>query len=435
MTGVTMRIMMLSNFYPPFLGGEEHNTRKLSIALAARGHEVSVATIQAKGLPRFEVEAGVRIHRFPASVQRLRALLIDKDRPHLPPAPDPEAIGALRRILTEEQPEVVHAHNWIVHSFLPLKKWSGAKLVMGLHDYSLSCANTLLMQDGSPCAGPGLVKCLACAAHYYGPVKGLPIALANWSTSGWERQMVDAWVTISQAVAVGNGLVARGIPYRTIPNFASDDVPEPTGEIDDHVAALPSTPFLLYVGSFAPQKGVDVLLRAYAGLQDAPPLVLIGYASNGAPRDLPAGVQAFSNWPHAAVMEAWQRSLIGIAPSTWAEPFGTVVLEAIAAGRPVVASRVGGIPDMVVDGENGYLVPPGDADALRGALARLLADPALRARMASMSLQHAQQFRKEVVVQAFEDVYEGVLCPASIASAGGVTRDLAWQPRVEARRV
>src|SRR4051795_8064994 len=89
MTGVTMRIMMLSNFYPPFLGGEEHNTRKLSIALAARGHDVSVATIQPKGLPHFEVEAEVRIHRFPVSIQRLRPLLVDKDRPHLPPLPDP----------------------------------------------------------------------------------------------------------------------------------------------------------------------------------------------------------------------------------------------------------------------------------------------------------------------------------------------------------
>jgi glycosyltransferase involved in cell wall biosynthesis len=144
-----------------------------------------------------------------------------------------------------------------------------------------------------------------------------------------------------------------------IPNFIHDDPePRPTNA-DALLAQLPAAPFLLFVGAFAAHKGVEVLLRAYSELTSPPPLVMIGYTSRGVPTDLPANVYAFPNWPHAVVMEAWERSLFALAPSVWPEPFGTILLEAMLTGRPIVASRVGGMADIVVDGETGLLVPPG----------------------------------------------------------------------------
>ncbi len=261
---------MLSNFYPPFIGGEEVNVRSVSIALAARGHAVSVCTLRATGLPSFEVDEGVRIHRVYSTIHRLRPLLIDKDRPHLPPIADPEVVRALRRVITEERPQVVHAHNWMVHSFLPLKRWSGAKLVMGLHDYGLECANTLLMRGEELCSGPAVVKCLWCASAFYGPAKGIPIALANFATSNWERQLVDLFIPVSEAVASGNGLLTRNLPYHAIPNFVSIETEDQGSSTAERVAALPDGPFLLYVGAFAPHKGVDVLLRAYGYVRATP---------------------------------------------------------------------------------------------------------------------------------------------------------------------
>ena len=140
-----MRILMLAQFYPPTIGGEERHVGDLSIELAARGYSVSVATLWHKGLADFEIDQGVRIHRIRGTMQRMSVLFSYDDRQFAPPFPDPEALWALRRIILQERPDIIHAHNWIVHSFTPLKVWSKAKLVMTLHDYSLVCVQKRLM--------------------------------------------------------------------------------------------------------------------------------------------------------------------------------------------------------------------------------------------------------------------------------------------------
>src|SRR5437588_10936768 len=115
---------MLAQFYPPIIGGEERHVRDLSIELVARGHQVTVATIWQEGMPAFECDQGVRVHRIRGSMQRVPLFFTVKERRHLPPFPDPELLWALRGIIIHERPDVVHAHNWIVHSFTPLKAWS-----------------------------------------------------------------------------------------------------------------------------------------------------------------------------------------------------------------------------------------------------------------------------------------------------------------------
>ncbi len=177
----TMRILMLTQFfYPPTVGGEERHVADLSNELAARGHDVSVVTLRQKGYPDFEVSQGIRIHRVRSTVQRMNMLFSESDRPYAPPFPDPGLTRALRRILLEERPDIVHAHNWIVHSFTPLKAWSKAKFVVSLHDYSLVCVQKRLMRYEVPCSGPGLTKCLECGTHFYGVFKGIPSTLANF---------------------------------------------------------------------------------------------------------------------------------------------------------------------------------------------------------------------------------------------------------------
>jgi glycosyltransferase involved in cell wall biosynthesis len=134
-----------------------------------------------------------------------------------------------------------------------------------------------------------------------------------------------------------------------------------------------------------------VLLRAYAGLADPPPLVLIGYEALDTPKEFPAGVIVRKNWPHGAVMQAWRRSLLGLVPSICLETFGLVVLEAMAAGRAVIASRIGGLPEVVEDGETGFLVTPGDVDELHDRLAALLNDPGRADRMGRAAREVALQ--------------------------------------------
>ena len=87
------------------------------------------------------------------------------------------------------------------------------------------------------------------------------------------------------------------------------------------------------------------------------------------------------------------------------EAFGLVALEAMAAGRPVIAADHGGLQEIVANGETGLLVAPGDADALRDALRRLHSDPDLRARMGAAAIQRVKRFTPARVVPELEDVY------------------------------
>jgi len=406
-----MRILMLAQFYPPIIGGEERFVRDFGAALAMRGHDVAVATLWQEGMEEFEVDQGVRVYRIRSSMQRVPWLHSATGRRHAPPLPDPEAVWSLRRVVAQERPDIVHAHNWIVHSFLPLKTWSGAKLVLTLHDYSLRCATKKLIYRGTLCSGPGPLKCLGCAADHYGR-KGAPTAVVNWTMGIAERAAVDMFLPESQAVAVGNGLVGGKAPFRVIPVFIAEDVAVPKGDARPYLAQLPDEDYLLFVGAFGSYKGVDVLIRAYTMLKNPPPLVIVGYHTSEYPvetSDLPPNVIVRKDWPHHAVMEAFRRSMMALVPSVWAEPFGLVVLEAMATGRPVIASRIGGLADLVVDGETGFLVAPGDAGALGEAIERLLADPALRARMGQAGQQRVVEFQPAAVVPRIEGIYRELL--------------------------
>lgn len=402
---------MLAQFFPPVIGGEERHVATLSAELAARGHHVAVATLWQPGLPEFEMMGDVRLYRVRSTVQRA-GWLFQTERSHAPPLPDPELAWALGRVALQEQVEVVHAHNWIVHSFLPVKMATSAKLALSLHDFSMICATKKLMYKDKLCSGPGLRKCLDCSAEHYGAAKGAVTTFANWGMNVAERIGVDVFLPVSEATARGNDLARRRLPVQILPNFLADDATRVRIGVDQYLEQLPKGGFLLFVGAFAAYKGVDVLLEAYAGLHRAPPLVLLGYETAEYPIktiDFPPNVIVVKDWPHDAVMEAWRRCSVALVPSTFAEPFGMVIIEAMAMGKPVIASRIGGIPEVVVDGETGILVPPGDASALREALRALVEDATLRARLGDAASRVAQSFFANSVIPRYEHVYEQLI--------------------------
>ena len=410
-----MRILLLAQFYPPFLGGEERFAQDLSVALAARGHEVAVVTSWQNGLEPFEVDQGVRVYRVRSTMQRATFLHADKNRALMPPFPDPEATFALQAILAKEQPEIVHGINWMVYEFLPYKPLSKAKLVMSLCDHSFICPKKKLIYHDAPCTGPGFKKCLECASEHYGRTKAYVTTAANWTMAQAEKKAVDLFLPVSHSVAVENQLVGTKLPFQVLPNFVADDIGTPHGDNEAYLQQLPQGDFLLFVGAFGRYKGVDVLIEAYTLLDNAPPLVIIGYETNEYPvqtTDLPPNVIVLKNWPNHAVIEAWRRSTIALIPSVWAEPFGIVVLEAMATGRPVIASRIGGITDIVVDGETGMLVTPGDPHELSQAIRQLLDNPAQREAMGQAGQARVEIFQVHSVVPRYEAVYAEMLAKA-----------------------
>jgi glycosyltransferase involved in cell wall biosynthesis len=401
-----MRILMLAQSFAPVVGGEERVVEDLSSELIARGHDVALATLTQPGVDRGR-GAALRIHELRSSVYRLPNVFSDRERRHAVPGPDPETVLDLCRVLRAEQPDVVHAHNWIAHSYLPLHRRSGAAFVMHLHDYALVCATKRLYhRNVTPCSGPGPAKCVECAGMQFGRAMGGALALGMVATAPRLRRTVDSFVAISAAVRDGCGL-AESDRVRVVPNLVRE-LPHPPAPEDPRLSGLPKEPFVLFLGDATHDKGAQHLADVYATLDAPPPLVFLGRCVIEGLGDRP-GVTVLGPWPHDLAIEAVRRCMFTVAPSLWAEPFGVVALEAAAVGRAVVASDTGGLPDVVVDGETGILVPPGEADALRGALKRLLSDPELSRQMGARAAVRARSFRADVVIPLIEDAYRDAI--------------------------
>lgn len=413
-----MRILLLAQFFPPDIGGEERHVFNLANTLADRGHEVAVATQRMADVPDLEVLAsGVRVHRFATAAMRLPGVY-STSRTHHPPVPDPLGVRELVRIIRQERPHVVHAHNWIVNSAVALRRSSRTGLCFGLvltlHDFSHVCATKRLMRMGSACAGPSLGRCLPCATAHYGPAVGPLTAAGTALMRPWKNRTIDHVVCVSNAVASGSH-IPRGPNSSVIPNFVLDEAvlsragDTAEGRAEEIPPGLPKGDFLLFVGELSREKGVPTLLQAYESLgRRRPPLLLVGRRMPDTPAHLPDGAEISVDWPHDHVMTAFRRCLFAVLPSICLDACPTTVLEAMACGRPVVATTTGGISDMIVDGENGLLVPPGDEYELTAAMSRLLNDADLRDRLATGAQERVQRFTASAVVQRLEAVYASV---------------------------
>ena len=292
---------------------------------------------------------------------------------------------------------------------MPLKGRSQAALVYTLHDYGVVCAKRSFVYRGLPCSGPGALKCLECAGPQLRRRAGAAIATGNWLMQPAERSAVDMFVPVSNAVARGNELVEQALPHEVVPNFVPDDVAERADPADPALAALPSVPFWLYVGALSRHKGLHTLLAAYRSIAAAPPLVVIGAQWADTPADFPANVTVLRNLPHAAVMAAWSRASLAIVPSIFPDPCPTVAMEAMACGLPIVATNVGGLPDLVDDGQTGLLVPPADVRALSTALAGIANKPDTAKQMGEAGRQKVATFMASSVVGRIEGIYARTL--------------------------
>lgn len=393
---------MLAQSFAPIVGGEERVVEDLSRELIARGHQVSIATLRQPGEETEAEVAGARVHTLRSSSYRITRGGEEAERRHAPPAPDPETVFDLRRVLRRERPQVVHAHNWIVHSYLPLARSSHSALALSLHDYSLICATKRLRRKDEVCSGPGLVKCQLCAREHYGLSKGVVAASGVRAFGPRLRRKVDVFLPVSSTVEE-LCRIGKDEASRVIPNFIGE-LPPPVAD-DPRLATLPEEPFILFFGDATLDKGAWRLADAYGQLEDPPPLVLVGRCFIPELRERP-GVHVTGAWPHRLAIEALRRSLFTVAPSLWPEPFGIVALEAAAAGKPVVASDIGGLRDIVADGETGLMVQPDDRDTLAAAMQRLIADPELRERLGKAASERAKSFSAEAIVPRFERAYE-----------------------------
>lgn len=184
------------------------------------------------------------------------------------------------------------------------------------------------------------------------------------------------------------------------------------------LAKRPKEPIILFVGGNFERKGLPTLLRALPAIIGQHPeykLVVVGHCSSQRSMERLAadlGVRdrvLFTGYqPNEIVREWHQRAKVFIMPSLM-ESFGIVFLEAMRAGTPVIATRVGGIPEVVVHEENGLLVPPNQPAELAESCTRLLGDPELYERLAAGARNTVHRFPPEAMIQATEGFFQHMI--------------------------
>jgi glycosyltransferase involved in cell wall biosynthesis len=234
---------------------------------------------------------------------------------------------------------------------------------------------------------------------------------AHWLPAGWvaarsgKPYVVQVWGTDVELARRAPGLARRVLHGARLVIAASNDLAErasalgarevrviPSGvELPERIGTEAEPAEVLYAGRLSPEKGVLELLDAAQGLN----LIVAG---DGPLRDRVPFARGFV--PHDELQQLYARAAVVACPSR-REGFGVACLEAMSHGRPVVATRVGGLLDLVLDGETGFVVPPRDPAALRSALDRLLADPDLRRRLGTAGRERARtHFSWEKVTDA-----------------------------------
>lgn len=404
-----MRILQATDCYPPpLVGGRDLHVRMLAHELAQRGHEVEVASLAGLGGSRTEVDGDIAVHRYAGWSRVLNRFYANPNQPFHPTLPDPGIVRSLANLIRQWRPQVVHVHSWMLHSLLPLLPSEETRLVVTMHEYGFVCAKNTFVHNDGVCEGPRLAKCVSCASGQYGPIRAAALSTGLVVTRR-ARRNVDRYIAVSTPVAQAcRSLVdAHHRPIEVIPPFLADDNFDDV--IEPRPPFVPATgDYIMFAGALTAHKGIDVLLEAHAGLDTDVPLVVVGLRSTDSPRRFTDRVILAENIPHADVLRAWRHSTLAVVPSRWPDPCPLVALEAMAAGRPVVASAVGGLPDLVLDGQTGILVPPGDVSALRGGMQRLLTDSALCSRMGQAGRTRAAGYSASTLVPRIERLYDEV---------------------------
>lgn len=226
-------------------------------------------------------------------------------------------------------------------------------------------------------------------------------------------------IVISQALGSYTARLEGVDPARIVPIYYGLPFSEPPGPcgIRREFGLPDDAPIIGVVGRLTEQKGHRTLLQTFARLCGGYPDARLFVVGDG---ELRPALQALAQELDVAgrvIFTGYRDDAAGLmadfdllaVPSLW-EGFGLVLLEAMNAARPVVASRVSAIPEIVSDGETGLLVPPGDAEALASALRRLLDDPALAAEMGRRGRERLHtRFGVERMVDETERVYLDLL--------------------------
>jgi len=390
-----MRVLLLNTLYAPHIGGgTEVMLQNMAEGLCKRGHEVQVlctgpdSALQCETLNGVTVlRAGLRNLYWPfdgrsyGPLKRLAWHGLDRYNHGMR--------SVLTRVLKEVEPDVVVCHNlsgWSISAWDAIRA-AGLPIVQILHDQYLTCPRGVRFNKGRHCEQ----QCAPCAL--------LRRSHASASRNvdaviGVSRFQLNALLDAGYFIGSQSHVVYNGSPLAEVPV-----VPPASGRRPLRFG---------FIGALTPNKGVEWLIEQFQARGDDASLLIAGRGEAAYVNQLksladPQRVH-FVGYRKAAGFFA--EIDVAVVPSLAPESFGLVALEACAHHLPVIASRMGGLVEIVQDEINGLLCSPSQPDSLGDAIGRLVRDPALRQRLAARAREHVAPM---LSVERMLDEYEAIL--------------------------
>jgi len=427
-----MRIGLINEYFPPYaLGGAEWSTFYLGKKLAEQGHRVVVITPNYGGLKGYEKQEGMGVYRFwlPFKFSDVRQI---KPWIHANPVFYFYSAFQIAHIAKREGLAVLHAQNQ--HS-MPgaylAGKVLGVPTVITVRDMNSLCTTGICLHDNDlpprHCGFAQHLKCWLIFHRLYHPnlpnwvkLKHFLIFLLLEFPDFVVRKMflrrMDRVIMITEGLKrvynatdlldAGQVQVVYNLPP-SVPDDLGDRV-----EVRERYG-LQGKKVVLCVGKMSIGKGTLFLVDAIPAVaQHFPEVVFFFIGRQAAEPTVAPGYESHYLWhapmPNEEVLRLINAADLIVVPSVWQEPQGRVLLEAMSLGKPVVATRVGGIPETVEDGVSGLLVERKNSNALARAIICLLQDPELSRRMGQEGRRILEEkFRTPLILEKLLSIYQG----------------------------
>ena len=365
-----MKILHIHKFF--FLrGGAEFYLQGLMAKQRAQGHEVhAFATRSERDLPSQDKDYFIRYNAYDRFEGPWRDLVKAKDFVW-----NSEARRSLAQMLADIKPDVIHLHNIYHHlssSILGVIRESGIPCVQTLHDYKLACPNYSMFTEGRACE-----RCKG--GHYCQAIRH------NCLNGFWPSVLAAAEISFtkydqSYERTVGTFVCPSRFMQEKMREWGEPPgklvhLPNPT-DIPDHLGGQRDTGPYVFIGRLSAEKSVDTLIKAFAKTDKAE-LLVIGEGPERLrlgklAQELAGGRIRLLGFQSGTDLDRYRSQARALLlPTISYENSPLTVLEAMAHGVPVIASRIGGIPELVRDGLTGLLVEPGNVEAWIEALEQM----------------------------------------------------------------
>ena len=386
-----MKILMLNPFYPPYFGGTEKHVYEVATRLVkSRKFEVTVLTSMLTHTQREEIMEGVRVVRMPAAILQ--------DLPHPLPPPVPLYLSTWPDLVREvSKAQVVHLHNRFVYSIqeiFAIKKVFKKPLALTLHN-----------------ARPqGIDVPTDLLGGLYDDIYGRRIMESCDAIAGVSKNTLDTTIPKDILPRVRTQVIYNGVDFKLFK-------PQNSGDVFRRDLGLEGKKIVFTVCRLVEQKGIDYLLEAIPivdkELKGKAHFVLLGRGprlENLEKKARKLGVEHkisfLTEWYSIKdLAQLYAMCDCFVLPSLW-EPFGIVLAEAMATEKPVIGTDVGGIPEIIDNGKNGFLVPTRDARALAEKIIFLLQNEKIARKMGVEGRKSVlRKFNWDETAKAYEKFY------------------------------